>query len=241
MNFKMQLGADRKKVYWLIGLSVLAVILYFYNREPAGSAVSARPVATQTAPGVTGQQPPVRPVSRTTMRVTQSGIGRNSASSQINLKPKPLVNPLLVDPTLHLAALAKLQDVKIETGSRPSLFVESATPPAAVASVKEPPKIAIVKDVIGPRPAPPPPPPPPTPVAPKIPLKFYGFVNPARPDVKRAFFLDGEDIVIAGEGDLIKKRYKILRIGVNSAVVEDTTFKGDNTQQTLPLEAELPG
>jgi hypothetical protein len=66
-------------------------------------------------------------------------------------------------------------------------------------------------------------------------------VNPARPDVKRAFFLDADEIVIAGEGDLIKKRYKIVRIGVNSAVVEDTTFKGTNTQQTLPLEAEMNG
>ena len=46
--------------------------------------------------------------------------------------------------------------------------------------------------------------------------------------------------VIAGEGDTIKKRYKIVRIGVNSAVVEDTEFKGGN-QQTLPLEAELAG
>jgi hypothetical protein len=85
------------------------------------------------------------------------------------------------------------------------------------------------------------PPTPPTPRAPQIPLKFYGFVNPARPDVKRAFFLDSEDIIVAGEGDLIKKRYKIIRIGINSAEVEDTQFKGDNTKQTLPLETELPG
>ncbi len=237
MNFKMQLGADRKKVYWLIGLSVLAVILYFYNREPGGSATPVRPVATQTAPAAAGQATPVRPVSRTTVRVTQSGIGKNSAAGQINLKRKTDINPQLVDPTLHLAALAKLQDVKIETGSRASLFVESATPPAASSSMPEPAKIAVVKPVIGPHPPPPPPPPPKTPVAPKIPLKFYGFVNPARPDVKRAFFLDGEDIVIAGEGDLIKKQYKILRIGVNSAVVEDTVAKN---QQTLPMVEEAP-
>ena len=66
-------------------------------------------------------------------------------------------------------------------------------------------------------------------------------MNPTRPDVKHAFFLDNDEIVVAGEGDLIKKRYKILRIGVNSAEVEDTTFKGDNTKQTLPLETELQG
>jgi hypothetical protein len=65
-------------------------------------------------------------------------------------------------------------------------------------------------------------------------------VNPSKADSKRAFFLDGEDIVIASEGDVIKKRYKIVRIGVNSAVVEDTQFKSNN-QQTLPLEAEMAG
>ncbi len=52
--------------------------------------------------------------------------------------------------------------------------------------------------------------------------------------------MDGEDIVIAAEGDMIKKRYKIVRIGINSAVVEDTQFKSNN-QQTLPLEAEMAG
>jgi hypothetical protein len=46
--------------------------------------------------------------------------------------------------------------------------------------------------------------------------------------------------VIAAEGDMVKKRYKIVRIGINSAVVEDTQFKSNN-QQTLPLEAELAG
>ena len=55
---------------------------------------------------------------------------------------------------------------------------------------------------------------------------------------KRAFFLDGEDIVVAGENDVIRNRFKIIRIGVNSAVVEDTTNK---IQQTLPLVEELPG
>jgi hypothetical protein len=38
---------------------------------------------------------------------------------------------------------------------------------------------------------------------------------------------------MAAEGDLVQKRYKIVRIGVNSAVVEDTEHKH---QQTLPLE-----
>jgi hypothetical protein len=69
-------------------------------------------------------------------------------------------------------------------------------------------------------------------------LKFYGYTNAARTGPKRAFFLEGEDIFVAGEGDIIKSRYKVVRIGVNSAVVEDTSNKH---QQTLPLEQEQAG
>jgi hypothetical protein len=240
MKMTMQLGADRKKLYWLGGLVLLGIILYFYNREPAGTTTPSRPAAAQTtAPVVVGQQTSARTVTRGAMRGGSGGL-KSASGNQINLKPKPNIDPQKVDPTLHLSALARLQDVKVEGGSR-SLFKISDAPPAAAAKIIEPAKIHPVVAFTGPKPPPPPPPPTPPPPAPKIPLKFYGFVNPARPDVKRAFFLDGEDIVIAGEGDTIKKRYKIVRIGVNSAVVEDTTFKGDNTQQTLPLEAELPG
>jgi len=38
---------------------------------------------------------------------------------------------------------------------------------------------------------------------------------------------------VAGEGEVIQKRYKVVRIGVNSAVVEDIEHKH---QQTLALE-----
>ena len=134
--------------------------------------------------------------------------------------------------------LAKVRTVGVDGGTR-SLFEISAAPPEEL-KVKEPDKIAIARPVMGPE-QPKAVEPPPEPKAPPIPLKFYGFVNKTKVGDKRAFFLDGEDIVIAGEGDMIKKRYKIVRIGVNSAVVEDTEFKGNNNQQTLPLEAELNG
>jgi hypothetical protein len=86
----------------------------------------------------------------------------------------------------------------------------------------------------GPLQPPKPPPPAPPPPPPAIPLKFYGFTS-YRQGVKRAFFMEGEDIFVAAEGDTIKNRYKIIRIGVNSAVVEDINFKN---QQTLPLLEE---
>ena len=96
--------------------------------------------------------------------------------------------------------------------------------------VPKPLPVTEAKSTEPPKPPPPPPPPP-------IPLKFYGYSGALRSNVRRAFFLDGEDIVQAGENETIHNRYKIIRIGVNSAVVEDTIAK--NTQ-TLQLADEAP-
>ena len=57
--------------------------------------------------------------------------------------------------------------------------------------------------------------------APPIPLKFYGYANRMSGPARQAFFLDGDDI-IEGENDVIRSRYKIIRIGINSAIVEDS-------------------
>jgi hypothetical protein len=66
-------------------------------------------------------------------------------------------------------------------------------------------------------------------------LKFYGYANRQSGPARQAFFLDGEDIRIESENDVIRGRYKIIRIGINSAVVEDLQV---HEQQTLPLVAE---
>ena len=90
-----------------------------------------------------------------------------------------------------------------------------------------PPPIAPPSGPTGPPPEAPPPP---------IPLKFYGFVQGQ--GGKRAFFRLGEDdIFVASEGQTVQGRYKIVRIGLSAAVVEDTQFK--NNQQSLRIE-EIP-
>ena len=76
------------------------------------------------------------------------------------------------------------------------------------------------------------------PSAPPIPLKYYGFTNTKGEPRKKAFFLDGEDIIVAWEGETVKSRYKVVRVGVNSIEMEDTQFK---SKQTLPLEPEPVG
>jgi hypothetical protein len=227
-----KVGADPKKIGLLVGLVVVAAYFYFSNSNSGGSSapvVSRTSVASPTlAPG---------PIARSSYRVVQQTSG-STREFRPSLKPKN-VDTASIDPTLRLDLLAKLKTVNADAGTR-SLFEIAAAPPSEEAKlVKEPGKIAIARRPVGPMP-PPPVVVPPEPKAPPIPLKFYGFVNKSKVGDKRAFFLDGEDIVIAGEGDTIKKRYKIVRIGVNSAVVEDTEFKTNN-QQTLPLVAEMTG
>ena len=235
MNLKLSgVGAEPKKIAILVGLGAIAGYFYFSNSNSGGSTTPAPASTAQPAanPRVAG-----RPAGRAAVRVTQKGLNQTTREFKPSFKFSG-IDPSNIDPTLHLNLLAKLQDVKVEAGSR-SLF-EIGKEPVVAVKVNDVAQITVVKPFVGPKPPPDPPPPPPDPKAPPIPLKFYGFVNPSKVTNKRAFFLDGEDIIIAGEGDLIKKRYKIVRIGVNSAVVEDTEFKSNN-QQTLPLEAEMAG
>jgi hypothetical protein len=151
--------------------------------------------------------------------------------------PKVAVDASKVDPTLHLDLLAKVQQVEIDPVQR-NLFQFGAAPPP----VSLPPIQNVGKIPIGKHPAPPPPVTPQQPVialkpvAPPIPFKYYGYSNGRDSSRKRAFFLDGEDIIIASEGELIKKRYKLVKIGVNSVTMEDTQF---SSQQTLPLAEDL--
>jgi hypothetical protein len=226
------LGAEPKKVALLVAFVAIGGFVYIYNRDSDAGPSSAPTPANRAASPSGGA---VRP-ERASLRLTQSAANTSTREFRPSLKIKN-IEPSGIDPTLHLDLLAKLKTVPVDAGTR-SLFEIAAAPPSEI-SVKEPEKIAIARPFVGPM-LPPPVVTPPEPKAPPIPLKFYGFVNRSKVGDKRAFFLDGEDIVIAAEGDTIKKRYKIVRIGVNSAVVEDTQFKSNN-QQTLPLEAELAG
>jgi hypothetical protein len=180
------------------------------------------------------------PVQRRALQTRRREGGANIAEFRPSLKPNKDLDRASIDPTLRLDLLDDLQKVNVESSGR-SLFEALSAPPVQVAkNLPEPAKIIPTFKKYGPEP---PPKPveavkPPEPPAPPIPLKFYGFIAPVKAGTgpKRAFFLDGEDIIVAAEGQLVKNRYKIVRIGLNSAVVSDTQFK--NHEQTLPLVEE---
>jgi hypothetical protein len=260
----MNLGAEPKKIALLGILLVAAVYVLFFNPfsdTPANSAQTSTPAPTTPRPSpsvpvgtpaanpasVPGYQAPpaVNPLST---RKVASGKERTLQEFRPSLKPKKdeaRLDPTTADPTLKLDIITKLQKVKLE-GTHRSLFEFGAAPPdpqKLIASSKGPVPSPFAGRPwgIGPEPppkkveptppAPPPPPPPP-------PFKFFGYINASNQVVpKRAFFLEGDEIHVVGEGDVVKRRYRIVRIGVNSVVVEDTD---NHHQSTLPLE-EAPG
>ena len=159
----------------------------------------------------------------------------------LKFRPEDKPNYATIDPTLKLNLLAKVQSVEVQGGSR-SLFQFSAAPVAAPDTKTDVGPIHPVARMIGPELLPKPvvaPPPPPPPPPPPITLKFYGYSTPRADGQKRAFFLDGDDIFVAAEGELIKKRYRVVQIGVNSVIMEDTEHK--NNRQTLILQQEQAG
>jgi hypothetical protein len=124
-----------------------------------------------------------------------------------------------LDPTLRYEWLRASEDTKYE-GTGRNIFraqAEEIPKPVARAQTDTPPPVDT---------GPPPPPPPPP-----INLKFFGFANkPGEP--RKVFLSEGEDIFIAGEGDIIDRRYKILRITPGAVEVEDVL---NNNRQSIPL------
>ena len=81
--------------------------------------------------------------------------------------------------------------------------------------------------------SPPPPPPPPT-----LPVKFFGYGSVPLGGTRRAFFTDGDEVHIVGEGETLLGRYRILKIGnVNLEFEEISTGQ----RGSAALEEQGPG
>jgi hypothetical protein len=234
----MKLGADRKKLGILLALLAAAGYLLYTNvfsspgPTPSSAARPTRPTATSPA-SISSSTPQSAPAGR-------AATGRRSAQEfRPSYKPRNAPTDLsTIDPKLRLDLLAKVQGVDAGAAARNLFQFGAAAVPAL--GVKEPQKIIpktpeeIAREVAAQAPPGPPAPPPPPPIT----LKYYGYAAQRADGRKRAFFLDGDEIFVAAEGEMVKRRYKVVRIGVNSVVMEDTQFS--NTQ-TLPLQEEAAG
>jgi hypothetical protein len=127
-----------------------------------------------------------------------------------------------LDPTLKLGLLATSEKTQYE-GSGRNIFVSQAE-----AVVIPPPITHGTTEAAGgdqyhpPAPA----------QAPPIPLKFYGFASRTG-EPKKIFLKLGEDVFVAGEGEIVDRRYKVIRISPNSVEIQDVVNSGP--PQNIPL------
>lgn len=207
----------------LVGaLIALSALLYWYNSrgdEAGGSSTGA-----QRAPG---NAVPATNRPRTAMR-------SRVQNERGTLRLRPVEGGRGdIDPTLRLDLLDKVRAVRPETGSR-NLFEDGAM---AAQSLPGIPKMApmIPKPVT---PAPTAMPATNLNLAVHIPFKYYGFARPAaKGDANRGFFMEGDNIFVAAEGDVLERRYLIVALTPNIAKVEDTQLKQG---QDLPVTPEAP-
>jgi hypothetical protein len=233
-------GAEPKKVAMLAGLLAVAAGTFYFNviatdEQPAAKPAAAVPVAAPPAPA--NAAPVARPGGGGRAEAPVRRVGGKTAVNEFRPRMGPAAgeekpDPAAVDPALHLELLAKLQTITPAAAGR-NLFQYGSAP--------APPKVELPKvEKIEVKPAPPPPPvqpatkpgpPPPAPVT----FKYYGLKTARLSGAKVAFLLDGEDIIVVGENEVVKKRYRVVRIGPTSIVVEDLQGQG---QQTVQIEGQ---
>jgi hypothetical protein len=210
----VKLGTEnRKQMIAAAALGVLLLLIVAYEFMPSSSTIASTAPATTSA----ATDPLATPA------ITRPAARRAPAPAK---KERPAQS---LDPTLNLKLLAASEDIKYE-GSGRNIFVSQAdvfipTPGASGATDKPDKKGDGGYHLPGP------------PAATPIPLKYFGLSNkPGEP--KRVFLVKGDDVFIAGEGEIVDRRYKVVRITPTSVDIQDVV--GSGPAQTIPLTQGNP-
>jgi hypothetical protein len=131
--------------------------------------------------------------------------------------------PLNVDePQLRLDLLEKLQKLQYPPGSHRNIFSAVALPveptPAERARLEH--QYPTV---------PHPPPPPPV----EVPAQFFGYASMPSSPRRLAFFLNGDDVLVVQEGSVFLTRFRLDKIGNDSADVEEVSSGRHATVQMV--------
>jgi hypothetical protein len=200
----VNLGAEnRNKVIAAVALGVVALGLFGYELSGWFSASSSNAAST--------------PSSSPDVTLSSSSRPRNAPAGRGNTGKKDAAQNL--DPSLRFDWLRTSEDTKYEGAGRNIFRVFVEPPPKIVAPVVVAPQQTAQQG--------PPPPPPPPPIN----LKFYGFATPTG-GAKRIFLAQDEDVFIAKEGDIVDRRYKVVRISPNAVEILDVL---SNNRQSIPL------
>ena len=142
-------------------------------------------------------------------------------------RPNPHATPSRLDPALHPEGML-LTESLVYSGRGRNIFAPVASQVAAATPVKIPTPMAPARYVPPANTSNLPPP------APPIELRFFG--TETRPDGKRqAFFLRGDDVLVAATGDVVSRRYRVGTISANSVEVTDLT---NNNTQRIPMSPQ---
>lgn len=127
-----------------------------------------------------------------------------------------------LDPTLKLDLLATSEQTQYQ-GSGRNIFVSQAEdlPQPVAPGQTDAQKAEEIKYHT-----------PAVPAAPPIPLKFFGFASKAG-EPKKIFLVQGTDVFVAGEGEIVNRRYKVVRISPTSVEMQDMVYSGP--PQNIPL------
>ena len=130
---------------------------------------------------------------------------------------KPAVNPEArsLDPTLRYDWLKASEDTKYQGAGR-NIFRAEVEIPKPIVPVHVAPPRWFRRGHLRRRPS----------------ISSFSDLPTSRAKPRRFFSLKGEDVFIAGEGDIVDRRYKILHITPVSVEVEDVL---NNNRQSIPL------
>jgi hypothetical protein len=199
---------------------LLVFVVYAYNSFFGGSPNPAATAPTVIAPAARSSESRVE----TESTIIPAGNARAGQGAAPGVAAKRMASTSSsLDPTLDESAMLRTESL-VYSGSGRNIF-SSISAPAMVMPTNVPKaRPGIVLPVMPPMPVGPPPPPP-------INLRYFGTavrVNGRR----QAFLLQGEDVYLASEGDIVARKYRIVSIGTSNIQVEDLVNKDT---QTLPL------
>jgi hypothetical protein len=201
----IKVGTENKKMVALaagLGVVVIGLLVWEIGGYFGGPSTPPAPAA---------------PVIHTVPAAEQSA-GANGPSAEHIV----VSNLAQLDPTLHPEIMAEAESLDY-TGEGRNIFSLNSAPPK-IETVRGPVRpSAAAAAMAAAVPAGPPPPPP-------IELKFFGYE--AQGHDRKAFLLHGDDVFIAAEGQIVDRRYKIVKIAPLSIQITDLLF---NSTQTLPL------
>ena len=231
----MELGANRKSLARLAGaLGALALVTYFQFLRGPGDPVETRP-------------PQERAQAPSTASPNREGARREASASRAGGRFQPRLgrsrrddppDPMSADAKLRKDLLERVRGIKAPTIER-DIFnfgrprkpeVQPPTPEetrlaqerlaAAMARRKQAAKAPPARKA--------------PPRAPPPQWKYYGLASLPGSESRQAFLLDGEEILVATEGALVRQRYRIGRIDEEAIALFDTQ---SDQEFSIALEA----